>query len=326
MIYFDDTVLPLHGMTDEIGLELAAHFYNSSIQWHGRNEAVMNAKHLTRSSAKRWFMISSAARRRAFCPSRGRPTPASATGITSAQIFEQHQYKSAATVIPMLADIVSKNGNLMLSVPVRGDGSIDADEVKIVGDIGAWLKVNGEAIYATRPWKVFGEGPSTKAFEKGQFDGQSDTHKTPFTPEDIRFTSQRMARRFTPSSSRFRRTARSPSIAGGKFPAVARQDRQRPDVGRPRQIEIRPRRKRIAPDVAGQKAVRHCLRVEDHPLNCGRLKGFLAVVLGGIVRLRAIHLACQFASASNPIVHVAGKLHAEAMPMLDYCRTRLSPT
>ena len=104
------------------------------------------------------------------------------------EIFDQHQYKSAATIIPMLADIVSKNGNLMLSVPIRGDGTIDSDEVKIVGDIGAWLQVNGELIYATRPWKVFGEGPSTKTFEKGQFDGQSDTHKTPFTPEDIRFT------------------------------------------------------------------------------------------------------------------------------------------
>jgi alpha-L-fucosidase len=88
----------------------------------------------------------------------------------------------------MLADIVSKNGNLMLSVPVRGDGSIDGDEAKIVSDIGAWLKVNGEAIYATRPWKVFGEGPATTTFEKGQFDGQRDTETKPFTPEDIRFT------------------------------------------------------------------------------------------------------------------------------------------
>ena len=52
MIYFDDTVLPFHGMTDEIGLELAAHFYNSSIQWHGRNEAVMNAKHLESGAAQ----------------------------------------------------------------------------------------------------------------------------------------------------------------------------------------------------------------------------------------------------------------------------------
>jgi alpha-L-fucosidase len=48
MIYFDDDVLPLHGVTDEIGLKLAAHFYNSSIQWHGRNEAVMNNKHAER--------------------------------------------------------------------------------------------------------------------------------------------------------------------------------------------------------------------------------------------------------------------------------------
>ena len=61
----------------------------------------------------------------------------------------------------MLADIVSKNGNLMLSVPLQRDGQPDADEIKIVSEIGAWLKVNGEAIYATRPWKIYGEGPST---------------------------------------------------------------------------------------------------------------------------------------------------------------------
>jgi alpha-L-fucosidase len=103
-------------------------------------------------------------------------------------IFENHRYKTAATVIPMLADVVSKNGNLMLSVPVRGDGTIDSDEHKIVGDIGTWLKINGEAIYATRPWKTFGEGPSTKNFTKGQFDGQRDADTKPFTSEDIRFT------------------------------------------------------------------------------------------------------------------------------------------
>jgi alpha-L-fucosidase len=94
----------------------------------------------------------------------------------------------------MLADIVIKNGNLMLSVPVRGDGTIDSDEEKIVGDIGAWLKVNGEAIYATRPWKIFGEGPATRNFAKGQFDGQRDTDTKPFTPEDIRFTQSKDGR------------------------------------------------------------------------------------------------------------------------------------
>jgi alpha-L-fucosidase len=90
----------------------------------------------------------------------------------------------------MLCDIVSKNGNLMLSVPLRADGTLDAEEQKIVADIGAWLKVNGEAIYATRPWKTYGEGPSTVAVEAGPFDkaGMKDVGSKPFTAEDIRFT------------------------------------------------------------------------------------------------------------------------------------------
>jgi alpha-L-fucosidase len=76
----------------------------------------------------------------------------------------------------------------MLSVPLQRDGQPDADEIKIVSEIGAWLKVNGEAIYATRPWKVYGEGPSTATADKGQFDGQRDVSDKPFTAEDIRFT------------------------------------------------------------------------------------------------------------------------------------------
>jgi alpha-L-fucosidase len=88
----------------------------------------------------------------------------------------------------MLVDIVSKNGNLMLSVPLQRDGQPDADEIKIVSEIGAWLNVNGEAIYATRPWKIYGEGPATQSAEKGQFDGQRDVSDKPFTAEDIRFT------------------------------------------------------------------------------------------------------------------------------------------
>jgi alpha-L-fucosidase len=76
----------------------------------------------------------------------------------------------------------------MLSVPLQRDGQPDADEIKIVSEIGAWLKVNGDAIYATRPWKIYGEGPSTIVAEKGQFDGQKDVSDKPFTAEDIRFT------------------------------------------------------------------------------------------------------------------------------------------
>ena len=104
------------------------------------------------------------------------------------ELFLRHKYKTAATIVPMLADIVSKNGNLMLSVPVRGDGTIDADEGQIVSEIGVWLKVNGASIFATRPWKTYGEGPSTESSQNGQFDGQRDANTKPFTAKDIRFT------------------------------------------------------------------------------------------------------------------------------------------
>jgi alpha-L-fucosidase len=87
-----------------------------------------------------------------------------------------------------LADIVSKNGNLMLNVPLQRGGQPDADGIAIVSEIGDWLKIHGEAIYATRPWKIYGEGPSTTVAEKGRFDGQKDVQSKPFTVEDIRFT------------------------------------------------------------------------------------------------------------------------------------------
>ena len=57
------------------------------------------------------------------------------------------------------------------------------------------MKVNGEAIYATRPWKIYGEGPSTEAAEKGPFGGQTDVQKAPFTAEDIRFTESRSGKK-----------------------------------------------------------------------------------------------------------------------------------
>jgi alpha-L-fucosidase len=188
MIYFDDTVIPFHGVTDEIGLTLASHFYNSSIKLHGRNEAVMNGKHLD--EFQRQAMVYDIERGKAagILPFAWQTDTCIGSWHYDQDIFNRHRYKTAAQVVPMLVDIVSKNGNLMLSVPLQRDGTPDADEIKVVSDIGAWLKVNGEAIYKTRPWKIYGEGPSTTASERGQFDGQRDTSSKPFTAEDIRFT------------------------------------------------------------------------------------------------------------------------------------------
>jgi alpha-L-fucosidase len=194
-IYFDDSVLPFHGVTDEVGLNLAAHFYNSSIRLHGRNEAVMNNKILN--EMERRAMVYDIERGKAggILPQPWQTDTCIGSWHYDREIFLRHRYKSAASVVRMLADIVSKNGNLMLSVPLQRDGQPDADELKIVTEIGAWLKVNGEAIYATRPWKIYGEGPSTVMAEKGQFGGQSDVQKAPFTSEDIRFTQSKSGRK-----------------------------------------------------------------------------------------------------------------------------------
>ena len=91
------------------------------------------------------------------------------------------QYKTSRQVIHQLVDIVSKNGNLLLNVVLYPDGSLPPESVRLLDDLAAWFAVNGEAIYKTRPWQTFGEGPTQMV--GGQF---NETYA--FTPRDIRFT------------------------------------------------------------------------------------------------------------------------------------------
>jgi len=96
--------------------------------------------------------------------------------------IEDDTFKSPQTIVWQLADIVSKNGNLLLNVGPRPDGTIPDPIQHILREVGAWLKVNGEGIYGTRPWTVYGEGP-TRAAAGSFHDG-----KDQYTPEDLRFT------------------------------------------------------------------------------------------------------------------------------------------
>jgi alpha-L-fucosidase len=175
-------------------LKLAAHFYNTRLNRNGGTEAVMNGKILNEMQRRAMVYDIERGKANGILPQPWQTDTCIGSWHYDANIFKYHYYKDAASIIRMLADIVSKNGNLMLSVPLQRDGQPDADEITIVSEIGGWLKVNGEAIYATRPWKIFGEGPSTQSSGKGQFDGQADMSNKPFTSEDIRFTQSKDGR------------------------------------------------------------------------------------------------------------------------------------
>jgi alpha-L-fucosidase len=96
-------------------------------------------------------------------------------------------YKSPANVIQRLVDVVSKNGNLLLNIPVRGNGTIDDREVAVLNGIAAWMDVNKECIFGTRPWKVFGEGPTAQGPQLDSF-GMNEGKAKPFSAADIRYT------------------------------------------------------------------------------------------------------------------------------------------
>jgi alpha-L-fucosidase len=99
--------------------------------------------------------------------------------------IENDTFKTPQFIVHQLVDVVSKNGNLLMNIGPRADGTIPDEVQQVLRDVGSWLKVNGDAIYGTRPWKTFGEGPTQVA--EGSF---NDTNTRPYTPEDFRFTTK----------------------------------------------------------------------------------------------------------------------------------------
>lgn len=188
LVYFDDTALPLWPISDA-GLRIAAHYYNASKKWHkGDLQAVINGKILDEQQRKAMVWDIERGQSNVIEPLPWQTDTCLGQWHYNREVYEKHWYKSAKTVVQTLADVVSKNGNLLLSVPVRADGTIDDQEQAVVEGIAGWMKVNKEAIFGTRPWKVCGEGPALDSAKPLSAQGFNEGSGKPNTVEDIRFT------------------------------------------------------------------------------------------------------------------------------------------
>jgi alpha-L-fucosidase len=187
MVYFDDHRLPLDPVSD-VGLRIAAHFYNRNMQRHGgKLEAVLTGKVLNEQQRKCMVWDIERGVATDVMPLPWQTDTCIGEWHYSRSVYTHHGYKSAQMVAQMLVDIVSKNGNLMLNVPLPGSGAPDDDELMFVADFGRWMNANSRAIYASRPWAVFGEGPSTQAQAPLRAQGFNEGRNKPYTGEDIRF-------------------------------------------------------------------------------------------------------------------------------------------
>jgi len=187
LVYFDDTVLPLWPESDA-GLKIAAHYYNSNALWHnGKQEGVITTKGLNELQQQCLVWDVERGALNAINEQPWQTCTCLGSWHYDRTRYTKNTYKTALRVIRMLADIVSKNGNLLLSVPVRADGTIDEREEAILDSIGDWMSTNSECIYGTRPWTNFGEGPDAETVRPMKGLGFNET-KAAYTSEDMRFT------------------------------------------------------------------------------------------------------------------------------------------
>jgi alpha-L-fucosidase len=186
LVYFDDTALPLWPVSDA-GLKIAAHFYNRSNQWRG-DDGMLFGKVLEPDQRDCMALDIERGRSHVIEPFPWQTDTCLGSWHYDQGVYDRRSYKSAETVVHTLIDVVSKNGNLLLSVPLRGDGTPDDQEIAIVEGIAAWMQINQEAIHGTRPWKVMGEGPQMAATEASSGSNFNEDKVKPFTAEDVRFT------------------------------------------------------------------------------------------------------------------------------------------
>ena len=180
LLYFDDVLLPLGWA----GMNIGSYFYNHNLQTRaGKMEAILNVKivpdHLTKAVVADYERGVTSQ----IMPHAWQSETCLGEWHYDRKLFRDHGYMKPAQVVHWLIDAVSKNGTFILNVPGLPDGTIDADELAVLNALTGWIAINGESVYSSRPWRVFGESANADERPKVQLGGAPK-----FQPGDIRFT------------------------------------------------------------------------------------------------------------------------------------------
>jgi alpha-L-fucosidase len=190
---------------ERYGLKLVAHLYNRSAQWHdGSVEAVYTSKGMEDCQEGTAVLDFERGIAEGIWPNPFQ----SDTCVAGWHYDREAKYRTPKQCVDLLVDVVSRNGTLLLNFPLRSDGTLDSTEMGIISEITAWMSVNSEGIYGTRPWLICGEGPSVegKVTDTSVFKllpaitdtspgatrsvGSRDSGGKPLTAHDIRFTTK----------------------------------------------------------------------------------------------------------------------------------------
>ncbi len=176
-LLYTDGPIPFN---NEVGRSMIAHYYNQDLARNKENSVVYNCKEASNGrfvhDLERGIIEGIA------------PYPWQTDTSIGNWFYKTTQgYSSSDKIIQMLVDIVSKNGNLLLNVVQTPEGDLEDDVMQILEDMADWMDINGEAIFESRPWIVFGEGPSLSMDQgKGHAEGIKDIRE--YLPGDVRFT------------------------------------------------------------------------------------------------------------------------------------------
>ena len=184
LLYFDNDLFPLGWA----GMNIGSYFYNHNLKTRGgKMEAIANIKQVPDRLAKSVTVDYERGSTNRIMPYPWQSETCIGEWHYKRSLFEQPGefggYMHPRDVIHWMIDAVSKNGTFVLNIPGKPDGTIDSKEIAVLDRITDWMQVNGEAIYETRPWTVFGEGPTI--VKGGQMEGTSMSR---LGEKDIRFT------------------------------------------------------------------------------------------------------------------------------------------